>query len=134
MKRKTRLSMASIFLIWILVCMAFTGAAEAWATKERLNVVVGGSETEIIGSTLTDKQYNRKFYIDNGENEIIATAWGSNDQQTWEVMETKTFSPRESGWLILGWNHWWHVKLTGRTNSGTLTSIVDATLYYRELD
>ncbi len=134
MKRKTRLSMASIFLIWILVCMAYTGVAEGWATKERLYVVVGGSETEIIEPTLTNKQYNRKFFIENGENEIIATAWGSNDQWTWEIMETKTISPDQSGWLILGFNHWWHVKLTGKTTSGTQTSIVDATLYYRELD
>lgn len=134
MLRKTKLGMASIFLVWILVALAFAGAAEEWTIKESLDVTVYNTETEIIDSTLTDKKYNRKFQIDNGENEIVVTAWGTNDGVTWEVMGTKTISAYNTEWLILGQNHYWYVKLTGRTTETTyLISIVDAELYYRDL-
>ena len=132
MFRKAKLKIASIFLVWIFVCLVFGAVAEEWAVKESLNVTVGDSETEIMESTLTDKKFNRKFDIYNGENEIIATAWGSNDQVTWEAMCTITLSPYENNWLILGHNHWWYVKLTGRTtNPPNTICIVDAYLYYR---
>lgn len=131
MLRKIKLGIVSIFLIWMLVSLAFGGAAEEWAITESLDVTVYNTETEIIDSTLTDKKYNRKFQIDNGENEIVATAWGSNDGVTWEVMDTNTISAGTTEWLILGKNHWWYVKLTGRTaGSPEEISIVDARLYY----
>ena len=112
--------------------MAFTGVAEAWTVKERFDVVVGDSETEIIEPTLTNKKFNRKFFIENGENEIIVTVWGSNDEQTWELWRSEPIDPEETDTMILGPNHFWHVKLTGRTTAGAQTSIVDAALYYRE--
>ena len=132
MLRTTKLGIASIFLIWILVTLAFAGVAEDWAIKESLDVTVYNTETEIIDSTLTDKKYNRKFLIDNKENEIVVTAWGSNDEVDWEVMATKTISTVTPEWLILGKNHYWYVKLTGRTTGiPETTSTVDAYLYYR---
>ena len=131
--KKTRICMVSIFFVWILVCTAFTGVAEEWSIKQVFDVEVGYTETEIMDPTLTNKKYNRKFFIENGENEVITTAWGSNDLETWEVMGTKSFAAQESGWLILGFNHYWHVKLTGKTVSVAPNSIVDATLYYREI-
>jgi spermidine/putrescine-binding protein len=132
MLRKTKLGMASIFLIGILVALAFAGAAEEWTIKESLDVTVYNTETEIMDPTHTDKKFNRKFEIHNGENEIVVTAWGSNDEVNWEVMATKTISPNNGEWLILGQNHFWNVKLTGRT-TGPIdgTSVVDAYLYYR---
>lgn len=134
MLRKTKLGMASIFLIGILVALAFAGAAEEWTIKESLDVTVYVTETEIIDSTLTNKKYNRKFEISNGEYEIFVTAWGSNDEVTWEVMDTKTISAENTDWLILGQNHFWYIKLTGKTTgSPDLQSTVDADLFYREI-
>jgi hypothetical protein len=132
MLRKTKLGMTSIFLIGILVALAFAGAAEEWALKESLDVTVRVTETEIIDSTLTDKKFNRKFEIHNGANEIFVTAWGSNGEGIWEIWETKTISAEQTEWVILGPNHWWYVKLTGRTTGPPETiSTVDTFLFYR---
>ena len=133
MIRKIKLGIVSIFLIWMLVSLAFGGAAEEWTIKESLNVTVYNTETEIMDSTLTDKKYNRRFDIHNGANEITVTGWGSNDEVDWEVMGTKTISAETTEWLILGHNHYWYVKLTGKTiGSQDPLSTVDAFLYYRE--
>ena len=131
MSRKTKLGMVSIFFVWIFVCVIFVGAVEAQAVKESLDVEVGNSETEIIDSTYTDKYRNRKFRIENGENVIIATAWGSNDQVTWEFWKSDTIDPYKTDTMVLGLNHYWYVKLTGRTTGDPdSTSIVDAFLTY----
>ena len=131
MSRKKRLRIVPIFFVWIFVCVIFVGAVEAQVTKESLDVVVGNSETEIIDSTYTDKWRNRRFRIENGENEIIATVWGSNDEVNWEFWESETIDPGKTDTMVLGSNHWWYVKLTGRTiGSPDTTSIVDASLTY----
>jgi hypothetical protein len=129
MSRKTRIRTTSIFFIWILVCAVFVGVAEGQAVRESLNVAVGENETEIIGSTLTDRYRNRRFRIENGETEIIATVWGSNDDQTWEYWDSITIGPGKTGSMVMGTNHFWYIKLTGKTISPQ-TSMVDAYLYY----
>jgi hypothetical protein len=131
MSRKARIRTTSIFFIWILVCTVLLGAVEGAVIKESKNVEVDSYETVIIDCTYTHKYRNRVFHIDNGENEIIATAWGSNDEKTWEVMETTTISPEQSDTLVMGKNHYWYVKLTGKT-TGFENSVVDACLYYHE--
>jgi hypothetical protein len=132
MLSRRKIGIVSIFLVWMLVSLAFGGAAEDWAVKESLDVTVTSTETEIMDSTLTDKKYNRKFEIHNGENEMEATAWGSNDEVNWEVMDTKTISAETTEWLILGHNHYWYVKLTGKTTGPIdVTSGVDIYFYYR---
>lgn len=99
--------------------------------KERNDVEVYSSETEIIESTLTDKWHNRKFHIDNGQHEIIYTIWGSNDDENWEFWETGTLDQYQSTVHVMGTNHYWYIKLTGRTTSLTdELSIVDASLTY----
>jgi len=134
MLRNAKLGIVSIFLVWMLVSLAFGGAAEEWMIKESLDVTVYSTETEIMDSTLTDKKYNRKFEIHNGESEIIVTAWGSNDEVNWEVMDTKTIGTQNVEWLILGKNHFWYIKLTGKTiGFPDPTSNVDAYLFYRVL-
>ena len=61
------------------------------ASKSNLNVEVRYAETQIIESTVTVTSEDRIFGVGNkGENEIIATAWGSNDDQNWEEVESKT--------------------------------------------
>lgn len=131
MYRKTKLRIVSIFFAWIFVCVIFVGAVEAQAVKEALDVEVSNSETEIIDSTYTDKWRNRRFRIENGENEIIVTAWGSNDEQNWEYWDSHIIDPDKTDTMVLGTNHWWYVKLTGKTTSSTYAiSIVDASLTY----
>jgi len=49
------------------------------AIKSALGVEVGDTETEIIESTLTFTDEDRIFGVGNGDKEIIATAWGSDD-------------------------------------------------------
>ncbi len=131
MSRKTRLRTTSIIFLWILVCAVFVGVAEGQATRESLNIAVDENETEIIGSTLTDRYRNRRIRIENGENEIIATVWGSNDELTWEYWDSTTIDPWKTDSMVMGTNHYWYIKLTGRT-TGPQTSIVDAYLYYHE--
>jgi hypothetical protein len=131
MYRKTKLRMVSIFFVWIFVCVIFVGAVEAQAVKEALDVEVDNTETEIIDSTYTDKWHNRRFRIENGENEIIVTAWGSNDEQNWEYWDSHIIDPDKTDIMVLGVNHWWYVKLTGRTTGSTYAiSILDASLTY----
>lgn len=100
------------------------------ATKSNLNVEVGDIETELIESTLTSTDENRTFGVGNGEKEIKATTWGSNDNQNWEEEESKTIAPRDYETLIVGINHFPRVKLTGRTTTPDETSILDAYLTY----
>ncbi|UCG68010.1 MAG: hypothetical protein JSV09_09215 [Thermoplasmata archaeon] len=131
MFRKSKKMIVTIFLVWIFICVIFIGAVEAQVVKESLDVEVGNSETEIIGSTYTDKWRNRRFRIENGENEIIATAWGSNDEKTWEFWKSETIDPGKTETMVLGTNHWWYVKLTGRiTDPSGIVSIVDSSLTY----
>ncbi|UCE75316.1 MAG: hypothetical protein JSV56_06345 [Methanomassiliicoccales archaeon] len=131
MSRKAKLGIVSIFFTWIFVCMVFVGVVEAQAVKERLDVEVASSETEIIESTYTDRYRNRRFRIENGENEIIATVWGSNGDENWEYWTSETIAPEKTDSIVLGVNHFWYVKLTGRTTGlPTETSIVDASLIY----
>lgn len=131
MFRKTKLRMVSIFFAWIFVCAIFVGVVEGATSIERNDVVVSSSETEIIESTYTDKWHNRIFHIDNGEYEIIATIWGSNDNQNWVYWDSATIDPEKSEPMVLGMNHWWYVKLTGRTTGDPdTTSTVDASLTY----
>ena len=102
------------------------------AIKSRLNVEVGDTETEIIESTETDKSEDRTFGVGNGDKEIIATAWGSDDGENWQVEESKNVAPSSYKVLIVGNNHFPFVKLTGRTTSATETSVVDGYLTYSE--
>lgn len=101
-------------------------------TKSRTNVNVVDTETEIIESTNTNKSEERRFAIGNGEEEIIATLWGSNDNQSWEEVESKTIISNGYEIIILGPNHFWHVKLTGKTTSPGKSSIIDGYLTYTE--
>ncbi len=111
------------------MCVSVAGVVEGAEVLERNDVSVNSSETEIIESTYTDRYHNRIFHIDNRDNEIIVTVWGSNDEQSWEYWDGSTIDPMRSDVLVLGFNHYWYVKLTGRTTDGT-TSIVDASLTY----
>jgi len=100
------------------------------AIKTALNVEVGYNETEIIEPTDTDKNKKRIFNIENGEKQIIATAWGLDEEQVWQIEVTKTIPPNENDVLSVGPTHAPKVKLTGRTTSSNDTSIVNATLTY----
>lgn len=101
-------------------------------TKSRLNVEVRDAETEIIESTMTDKSKERKFSVGNGDDEIIATSWGSDDNQNWEEVESVPIAPSGYVTMILGPSHWWHVKLTSKTTASGVISIVDGYLTYTE--
>jgi len=101
-------------------------------TKSILNVEILDTETEIIESTLTSTSENRIFGIGNGEKEIIATAWGSDDNQNWEEEESKTIPPGKYEILMVRITHLPRVKLTGRTTTPGETSKVDAYLTYSE--
>ena len=101
-------------------------------TISRLGVEVRDTETEIIESTLTSTSEDRIFGVGNGEKEIIATIWGSDDGQNWNEEESKTIPPRVYEILILGLNHLPRVKLTGRTTNSDETSVVDVYLTYPE--
>jgi hypothetical protein len=104
------------------------------ATKSILGVEVGDAETEIMDSTETSTSEDRKFSVGNGEKEIIATAWGSDDNQNWEEADSATIPPSGYKVLVLGPNHLPHVKLTGRTINSDETSVVDTYLTYPEPD
>lgn len=101
-------------------------------TKSRLSMSVVQTETEIIESTRTVTSEERRFGVGNGDNEIIATAWGSDDNQNWEEIESKTVEPHAYVILIAGPSHWWNLKLTGRTTNSGIPSSVDAYLVYTE--
>ncbi len=100
------------------------------ATISNLGVEVGNTETEIIESTHTSTNEDRIFSVGNREKEIVTTAWGSDDNQNWEEVESKTITPRSYDTLVTGMNHLPYVKLTGRTTTPGETSIVDAYLNY----
>ncbi len=68
----------------------------------------------------------------NGEKEIIATIWGSDDGQNWNEEESKTIPPGNYNTLVVGNHHFPKVKLTGRTTTPGETSTVDAYLTYIE--
>ncbi len=99
-------------------------------TISRLKVEVKFTETEIIESTATLTHDDRVFGVGNGEKEIIATAWGSKDNNEWEKIESKTVAPMGYENIILGSNHYLYVKLTARTTGSGETSIVDGYLTY----
>jgi hypothetical protein len=103
-------------------------------TKSTLKVSVVHTETEIIESTRTVTSEERRFGVGNGDKEIIVTAWGSDDNQNWEEIESKTVEPHTYVILIAGPSHWWNLKLTGRATASTETSIVDGYLEYTEPD
>jgi hypothetical protein len=99
--------------------------------KERNDVMVISSETEIIESTLTDKWHNRLFQIYNGQYEIKYTIWGSNDNENWEFWDSGTLDPYQNTVHVMGINHFWYIKLTGKTiATHIIPSIVDASLTY----
>jgi hypothetical protein len=130
MAGKTKLRVISIIFMGIFLCAMFGGVVEGAEVKERNDVTVTSTETEIIESTYTDKWRNRIFQIRNGENEIITTLWGSNDDENWEYWDSVTIGPNENENIVLGTNHFWYVKLTGITTQPTEVSVVDATLNY----
>ncbi len=99
-------------------------------TKSALGVEVGDTEMEIIESTETVTSEERRFGVGNGEKEIIATAWGSEDDQNWEEIESKTVAPHSYETIMGGISHHSYVKLTGRTTTPDETSIADAYLTY----
>ncbi len=131
MFQKTGLRMVSLIFAGIILSALFGGAAEAADFIEQNDVEVYSSETEIIESTFTDKWHNRIFRLDNGQHEIIYTIWGSNDEENWEYWDTGTLEPYQSIVHVMGTNHYWYIKLTGRTTGQLATpSIVDASLTY----
>ena len=95
----------------------------------REDVEVSDTETEIIEPHETDKERPRTFIVSNGDYEIEAKAWGSNDQQNWEERDSKVISANNVDKLIVGPTICW-VKLIGKTTSSGETSIVDAMLKY----
>ncbi|MFX0208414.1 MAG: hypothetical protein ACFFDT_20695 [Candidatus Hodarchaeota archaeon] len=101
-------------------------------TKSVLGVEVIGTEIEIIGPIETSKKEDRIFGVGNGEKEIIAAAWGSDDGQNWVEEESKTIPPGNYKILVVGNNHLPHVKLIGWTTTPGETSVVDAYLTYTE--
>lgn len=96
------------------------------------NIEVSSTETEIIGSTETNKNENRTFTVQNGEKQIEAIAWGLDDNEVWQIEDTKTIFPREGDVLVVGLTHCPRVKLTGRTTSSEGISIVNATLTFAD--
>ena len=104
------------------------------AIKSNLKVDVSDSDTELIESTETNTLADRIFSVGNGVEEISVTAWGSNPGTDWEEIETKTIRPGEYDTIVLGGNHWWNVKLTGKTTNQTVTNQVDAYFTYTPPD
>jgi hypothetical protein len=102
------------------------------ATISNLNVEVGDQDTVIIDSTETATNEDRIFGIGNGENEIIAKVWGSNDNQNWEEVDNKPIPPQGYENIIMGHNHFFYVKLTGKTSSVGKTSVVDGYFTYTQ--
>ena len=100
--------------------------------KSNLNVEIRDIETEIIEVTLTDSSKERRFGVGNRGKEIIATVWGSDDNQNWEEMESKTVAPDGYVTIFGGLSHHPYVKLMGRTTIPGETSVVDGYLTYSE--
>ncbi len=100
------------------------------AVKSNLNIEVTDTETEIIESTQTFTGENRTFGVGNKTNEIIATAWGSEDNQNWMEEDSKIIAPKEYKVLVVGPTHNPRVKLTARTTTTGETSTVDGYLSY----
>lgn len=98
--------------------------------KSNLNVSVGDTETELIGSTETDSNQDREFRIGNREKEISVTAWGSNPGEEWEEIETKTIDSHLYDIIIILRNHYINCKLTGKTTNQGDTSMVDSFFTY----
>lgn len=96
------------------------------------NVEVNNLETEIIESTLTDKNEDRTFSVVNGEKQIMAIAWGLDDGGIWQVEDTKTIEPFQSADLVVGATHMPRVKLTAKTILVDDISVINATLTYSE--
>lgn len=131
MYNKIGLRAGSLIFVGIILCTLIGGAVEAAEVKERNDVDVDSNETEIIDSTYTDKWRNRKFHIENGQYGIIYTIWGSNDDGNWEYWDSGTLDPYQSTVHVMGTNHFWYIKLTGRTTAQSETSSeVDASLTY----
>jgi hypothetical protein len=100
------------------------------AVKSNLNVEITGVETEIIEPTQTYTGENRSFGVGNRDKEIIATAWGSDDNENWEEEDSATITPEKYKGLVVGPSHNPWIKLTARTTTSTETSIVDGYLTY----
>jgi hypothetical protein len=100
------------------------------AIKSNMNVEVGDTETELIGSTATDSHEARTFSIGNKEKEVEVKAWGSPDNMAWQEITSKTIAPEGYDTIILGVNHWWYVKLTGKTTNPGDTTHVDVYFTY----
>jgi hypothetical protein len=100
------------------------------ATISNLNVEVGDTETDLIESTETSTNEDRAFGVGNGAKEIIATIWGSDNNEDWNEEDVRPMPPNIYDTLILGAHHYPYVKLTARTTSSGETSIVDAYLTY----
>ncbi len=98
--------------------------------KSNLDVEVGDTETEIIESTQTFTGEDRTFGVGNGSKEIIATAWGSEDNVNWVEEDSKIIAPEEYKVLVVGPSHNPRVKLTARTTTPVEPSIVDGYLTY----
>ena len=45
------------------------------------------------------------FPLINGAKKIIASAWGLDEFQTWQVEDSKTILPNETGTLVVGQTH-----------------------------
>ena len=102
------------------------------AEKYAYNVEVVYGETEVIGSTATDSNQERKFQVTNGVKEIIAIVHGSDDNVNWRPRERKNISPNSSDIIELEFNHDVYIKLKAKTLSLADTSIVDAIFTYSE--
>jgi hypothetical protein len=98
--------------------------------KSNLDVEVGDTETEIIEPTQTYTGENRTFGVGNGDKEIIAMAWGSEDNRNWVEEDSKTIAPEEYKVLVVGPTHVPWVKLTARATTPVEPSIVDGYLTY----
>ncbi len=94
------------------------------------NIEVVFRDTEIIGSTATDSDQERKFQITNGDKEIIATVMGSEDNMVWSARESKNISANNSDRIEVEINHHIYIKLMVKTTNFSDVSIVDATFTY----
>ncbi len=94
------------------------------------NIEVVFRDTEIIGSTATDSDQERKFQITNGDKEIIATVMGSEDNMVWSARESKNISANNSDRIEVEINHHIYIKLMVKTTNLSDVSIVDATFTY----
>jgi hypothetical protein len=100
------------------------------AEKSRDNVEVGYAETEVIESTATDTHQLRKFDVTNGDKEIMAIVYRSDDNVNWIPREQKNISANSTDIIELDINHNVYIKLMSKTISIGDTSIVDATFTY----